>query len=349
MNDKCEKYTIQLYNFIEPHIFEGLKSIYDTATKKFSSNVLVQFQTMLKSIPTWKPELLEQEVKRIRNESKLDTYLDKLFNVTILLNILVMTSIPESKKESIQIPKDITFEKFIHNTYIYSAESIYSDPRIFTDIVSNYEKIKSIIISSIDKAIQVSIPIKVVLDLYEKYETETKSVKNIIVDNSEKIYSIKKPNDNLEIKAESIINKPPIISHPRIIQQTKKMYEPIKLSSAKNAPVESEAYYNQKAPLDVFSNSNNVHVGGGKGTEYKGTEHKGSEPREMNNKGTELKGTELKGSEHRGTESKSETPDVNTVEIEKYALGYNKNVKEMSDSNSSRYVPQNNKKYNIKI
>ena len=63
------EYTTQLVNVLTPLIYEGLHSIYDEALKvsNGADNVLKVFQSFLKRIPKWNPEMIKQETDRIMN------------------------------------------------------------------------------------------------------------------------------------------------------------------------------------------------------------------------------------------------------------------------------------------
>jgi len=70
---------------LSPHIYDGIKSIYDTA-KQYAKceEVLKVFQEFLQNIPLWNNVILESEVKRILIECKLE----KEVMINILKNIL---------------------------------------------------------------------------------------------------------------------------------------------------------------------------------------------------------------------------------------------------------------------
>ena len=84
------EYTTQLVNVLTPIIFEGVQSIYTEALKvsNDANNVLKVFQSFLKRIPKWNPEMIKQESDRIMNNSKSYAWLPDLVKATVKANIL---------------------------------------------------------------------------------------------------------------------------------------------------------------------------------------------------------------------------------------------------------------------
>lgn len=336
-DDKRKLYITQLYNFLTPQIYAGLKSMYDASVKNFSPDeVFKQFQLLLKNTPNWKEQIIVGEVKRIKEVSKLDDYLEKLLNVVMITTILVMTGIPESKKNTIELSKDANLQSFVHKVYILSAEQIFLNPSLFTD-VSKFNDIHNIIHYSIDKAIDSLIPIKLVLDLYEQYQTEVKPLLQ------EKLYSIKKEdvkqnknNDDLYITEKSIIDKPIEIKQPPVDNKETTIVLPKPKEVHKNndynkAPEESEAYFKKSTkPLDVFSNTQFTKV---------------MTPQQGCNKSNSSHSNHVTPNNILA----SATPNVNTSEVEKYAIGYNKKPIESDNNSSIQNYVYNKKNNNIKI
>ena len=85
--DAKTEYTKQLTNILVPHIFDGIKSIYeDTLTSCKVRNdkmVLMRFQETLSMIPKWNQEMLEAECSRIMKDSGCD-WLDELVTAVFL-------------------------------------------------------------------------------------------------------------------------------------------------------------------------------------------------------------------------------------------------------------------------
>ena len=69
------EYTNQLIDILYPHLFDGIKSIYDESkliqTRK-KSPVLLIFRELLEKVPIWNIEIIESECSRIINNSKCE-------------------------------------------------------------------------------------------------------------------------------------------------------------------------------------------------------------------------------------------------------------------------------------
>jgi len=121
-----------LVNIISPFIFDGIQSLYEEACKVSKDNEELKiFQNFLKKIPGWNPLILEAETGRILKESNCEDLLPQLLSAVIKSNIMVLTNTPPERKNSIKLPKDIDFQRFIHYAYIETAKSIYENPYLF--------------------------------------------------------------------------------------------------------------------------------------------------------------------------------------------------------------------------
>lgn len=171
-------YTSQLSDIITPIIFTGFQSLFDEAIRFSPNNGIKEFQTFLRNIPNWQPKLLDTEVERIRFESKLNDYLNQLFDIIMFTTIMIMSGTPQNKKHRIETPSDITFEKFIHTTYINAAEKIFTNPYLFnpesdeTTASKNRQEIMNYINNAISLALVKMTPIKYILDKYQGPDTE---------------------------------------------------------------------------------------------------------------------------------------------------------------------------------
>lgn len=165
-------YTDQLHNILRPIMFAGFQSLFDTAFKVSPEDGLSEFVKFLRAVPSWNNDMLKTEVERIKFESKMNDYLDQLFNIIIYTIIILMTMTPQRKKKSIKCPDDVTFQRFVHTSYILSAEKIFSNHRLFVrsedELLNqkNIVEINSIIDEGLDTAITNMLPLKYILDNY---------------------------------------------------------------------------------------------------------------------------------------------------------------------------------------
>ena len=76
------EYMIRIKNLLTKIIFDGLNSIY-TKTREVSNNddFLKVFQSLLKRVPKWTDEILNNEVMRIRGILDLDNNFELLNNL----------------------------------------------------------------------------------------------------------------------------------------------------------------------------------------------------------------------------------------------------------------------------
>ena len=81
------EYTNQLIDTLTPHIFDGIKSIYDEAGTVNSVNktqsITLLFRDFLENVPSWSNVLIEAETKRIITMSNCD-WLDDLITAVFI-------------------------------------------------------------------------------------------------------------------------------------------------------------------------------------------------------------------------------------------------------------------------
>jgi len=177
------EYTTQLVNVLTPLIFEGLRSIYSEALKlsNDSNNVLSVFQSFLKRIPKWNPEMIKQETDRIMNNSKSYSWLPDLVKATVKANIIILTYNPSSRNPPKIDPKyykDIKIEEFIHKIYIECARELWNNPYLMyhqytpIELKRNQRDTIFAIKDSIREAIRKLLPVKQILEIYLGEELE---------------------------------------------------------------------------------------------------------------------------------------------------------------------------------
>jgi len=173
-----KEYTTQLVNIISPFIFDGMQSLYEEACKVSKENEELKiFQSFLKKIPSWNNLILETETARILKESNCEDLLSQLLLAVIKSNIMVLTNTPPDRKNTIKLPSDIDFQKFIHFAYIETAKTVYENPYLFYhkfsvfDVKKNQRDARESIKSSIHEAIRKLLPLQYILKEYLHEET----------------------------------------------------------------------------------------------------------------------------------------------------------------------------------
>ena len=118
------EYTNQLIDILYPHLYDGIKSIYDESKiiyrKKNNMPIFILFRELLEKVPIWNVEILESECSRIITNSNCD-WLDDLITAVFISHTKILTSIGPNQnfnKINVTIPKTINF---LHKTYINIA------------------------------------------------------------------------------------------------------------------------------------------------------------------------------------------------------------------------------------
>jgi hypothetical protein len=175
------EYTAQLIDILYPHIFDGVKSIYNESKLLYQSKrtpVLLIFRELLERVPIWNSEIIDSECSRIINNSKCD-YIDDLITAVFISHTKILTSIGPNKsfnKINVTIPKCSTF---IHKSYINTARELWKNPYLFNESVPGHEyqknnkEIENIIKTCIENTIRKLLPIKEILKEHLEGENDS--------------------------------------------------------------------------------------------------------------------------------------------------------------------------------
>ena len=177
------EYTKQLVNTLKPHMYDGIKSIYDDSKEIYKTNsstsLLFVFRTLLEKIPEWNNELIVNETDRIIESSKCD-WLDELVSAVYISHTKILMSIGNNNNNKINltIPKLINF---IHKCYINIARELWKNPLLFSEDISGFEYqkninvIENIICDCIENTIRISFPVKEILKDHLDLDSSNKS------------------------------------------------------------------------------------------------------------------------------------------------------------------------------
>ena len=178
------EYTAQLIDMLYPHMFDGVKSIYDESKLLYGRKkmpILLIFRELLEKVPIWNSEIIDSECSRIVSNSSCD-YIDDLITAVFISHTKILTSIGPNRsfqKINVTIPKTSTF---VHKCYINTARELWKNPYLFNENVPGHEfqknnkEIEEIIKKCIENTIRNSLPIKDILK--EHLEGETDSILN---------------------------------------------------------------------------------------------------------------------------------------------------------------------------
>ena len=186
------EYSANLVNILTPLLIQGLQSIFKEACSLCKDNdeydkYLMTFQNFLTRVPKWNQELIDNETKRIIQQSKCN-YLEDLLTCVHITQLKVLTSIrvaTKQKKIDIDIPK---ISDFIHKVYIKCARKCYSNVYLFeTDIEpltqqKNFRECETICKECILNTVRESMPVDKILRAYMDETTEEEIVEEEIVE-----------------------------------------------------------------------------------------------------------------------------------------------------------------------
>ena len=166
------EYTKQLIEILYPHIFDGIKSIYDESkiiySTKTGTPILLLFRELLEKVPIWNGEIIDSECSRIVNNSKCD-WIDDLVTAVFISHTKILTSIGPNQsfqKINVTIPKT---SSFIHKCYINVARELWKNPYLLNESVPGHEyqrnskEIENIIKYCVENTIRHLLPIKEIL------------------------------------------------------------------------------------------------------------------------------------------------------------------------------------------
>jgi len=146
LSEAKNEYSSRLVTILTPLIIEGIKSIFNEASKLCLDNdeedkYLMTFQNFLSRVPKWNSTIIDEETKRIVSQSNC-SYLEDLLTCVHITQLKILTSIRVSQKQKkidIDIPK---LNTFIHRCYIYYARKLYSNVYLFESNILplNYQK-----------------------------------------------------------------------------------------------------------------------------------------------------------------------------------------------------------------
>jgi hypothetical protein len=191
LSEAKNEYSANLVNIITPLLIQGLQSIFKEACSLCKDNdedakYLMTFQNFLTRVPKWNQELIDNETKRIIQQSKCN-YLEDLLTCVHITQLKVLTSIrvaTKQKKVDIDIPK---LSDFIHKVYIKCARKCYSNVYLFETNIEpltqqkNLRECETICKECVLNTVRESMPVEKILRAYMDETTEEEIVEEDIV------------------------------------------------------------------------------------------------------------------------------------------------------------------------
>ena len=272
LSEAKSEYSSRLVTILTPLMIEGIKSIFDEATKLCLDNdeeekYLMTFQNFLSRVPKWNSTIIEEETKRIIIQSSC-SYLEDLLTCVHITQLKILTSIRVSQKQKkidIDIPK---LNTFVHKCYIMYARKLYSNVYLFEkDVLPlNYQKsmreAELMCQEAILQVIRENMPVETILRAYidetvdeeiieETVEkTVTEAVKKAMEDEAVVIEESKEKTDNIKKTEEDTVElEKPTLEKAKIIAEALKDESP-KESVDNNKPKEHNINLIIETPVD---------------------------------------------------------------------------------------------------
>jgi hypothetical protein len=159
-----KEYMAQLTNIINPLIYTGLQSMYSDSVKNSKcQNILTDFQSRLIIIKDWSHSTIEQEVKRILdNTISIPWFLD-LIQAVFKINQIIL---------GLDDLIDINIKTFIYQIYIECSREFWMNPYLFyheytpLEMKHNTNMILTKITCCIENAIRRLLPMGIILDKF---------------------------------------------------------------------------------------------------------------------------------------------------------------------------------------
>lgn len=196
--DAKTEYTRQLIDMLRTPLLKGIISIYNEAKELCMENnkkplILKTFQNMLSCVPKWTQEILDDECKRIVDESQCD-WLDDLLTAIFISHTKILTSVRttnKNKKINLQIPRT---DVFVHKTYIELARAFWSSPYLLDDVTvssleyqKNLKESEKIVEEGIESTIRKLVPVQEILKKYLSENNEEDDVESVNSEEEEEV------------------------------------------------------------------------------------------------------------------------------------------------------------------
>lgn len=135
LRESKNEWCCYLVDILTPLLAQGVRSIFQQAykmclEKSEVSKYLMTFQNLLSLVSKWNSITIEQERKRIVEQSGC-SYLEELIVCVHIIHLKVMTHIRvgnRQKKIDISLPK---LDDFVHKAYIHIARRVYKNVYLF--------------------------------------------------------------------------------------------------------------------------------------------------------------------------------------------------------------------------
>jgi len=161
------KFMTKLCNAMTPVMIDSFLELYQKANEIAGGRqVLIKYQVLLQEVQHWNNTIAKQHTDTIiKSCSMFPNLLAAVFVISVKIMSAVRIS-TDSKKIHIKLPSN---DVFVHSCYIAAAKSLYEDPYIISDKMSDNErrlKLAKRFSELIQEVIDDFIPVQQILDTY---------------------------------------------------------------------------------------------------------------------------------------------------------------------------------------
>jgi len=161
------KFMIKLCNAMTPVMIDAFYDMYKKAIEVSKGRqTLIHYQTLLQEVPHWNNTIVKQHADAIiKSCSMFPNLLAAVFVISVKIMSAVRIS-SDSKKINIKLPSN---DVFVHSCYIAAAKSLYDDPYVVVDKMSDQErriKMAARFTELIKEVVDDFIPVQQILDTY---------------------------------------------------------------------------------------------------------------------------------------------------------------------------------------
>ena len=161
------KFMIKLCNAMTPVMIDAFYEMYKKAIEVSKGRqTLIHYQTLLQEVPHWNNTIVKQHADAIiKSCSMFPNLLAAVFVISVKIMSAVRIS-SDSKKINIKLPSN---DVFVHSCYIAAAKSLYEDPYVVVDKMSDQDrriKMGARFNELIKEVVDDFIPVQQILDTY---------------------------------------------------------------------------------------------------------------------------------------------------------------------------------------
>jgi hypothetical protein len=161
------KFMIKLCNAMTPVMIDAFYEMYKKAIEVSKGRqTLIHYQTLLQEVPHWNNTIVKQHADAIiKSCSMFPNLLAAVFVISVKIMSAVRIS-SDSKKINIKLPSN---DVFVHSCYIAAAKSLYEDPYVVVDKMSDQDrriKMAARFNELIKEVVDDFIPVQQILDTY---------------------------------------------------------------------------------------------------------------------------------------------------------------------------------------